>query len=79
MKQVLSTRGPAPVSPSVSASVAAVIAEHGAWRVLLQALRSALFAPRRPLADITALDDRLRRDIGLPALSPGPRDWHRLR
>jgi hypothetical protein len=79
MKQVLSARGAAPVSSSVSASVEAVIAEYGAWRVLLQALQSALFAPRPALADIKALDDRLRRDIGLPPLSQSPPDWHLLR
>jgi hypothetical protein len=79
MKQIVSARGPAPASSSVAASVEAVIAEHGAWRVLLQAVRSVLFAPRRPQADTEALDDRMRRDIGLPARLPDPRDWHRLR
>jgi hypothetical protein len=57
-----------------------LVARHGAWPVLLRALR-ARFGPARPsrAAGTHRLSDHLRRDIGLPPLAPAPRDWRDLR
>lgn len=55
-------------------SLPALIAHHGAPRVLVAALVAMLF-PRafRPLAaQMSDLDDHLRRDIGLPPKAAPP-------
>ncbi len=60
-------------------SVQEVIDAHGALRVLTQALlallRQILTPPRSVPPGIAHLDDRLRRDIGLPPLERRPPRW----
>lgn len=76
MNDFLAARGNAPEHHSIDA----LVTEHGAWRVLLRALRALVLPPRaRPAASVDALNDRLRRDIGLPPLGPAPGDWRDLR
>jgi hypothetical protein len=68
--------GPGPVLSSVDA----LVAEFGAQRVLLRALRAVILpSPPVPRASVNALDDRLLRDIGLPPRGPRPIDWRDLR
>lgn len=59
-------------------ALARLIDRHGA-RTVLAALVAALTARavvRRPARlDASALNDHLRRDIGLPPHAPAPRHW----
>jgi hypothetical protein len=56
-------------------AIDAFIHRHGAWRVLRAALWAVVagrVAP--PMGDVAILDDRMRRDIGLPPAVADPRD-----
>jgi hypothetical protein len=69
-------------APALS-SVDLLVAEFGARRVVLRALRAFVLRPlpvQRPLprASVDALEDRLLRDIGLPPRGPAPIDWRDL-
>lgn len=56
-------------------AIDAFIDRHGAWRVLRAALWAVVVGrPRRGGSDIAGLDDRMRRDIGLPPATHDPRD-----
>lgn len=67
-----------PETHSLSADPRQILAElidsHGFWRVLRAALAAA--RAQRLLASAAALDDHLRRDIGLPPAARPP-DWLR--
>ena len=56
-------------------AIDAFIDRHGAWRVLRAALWAVVAGRRRhTTSDLAVLDDRMRRDIGLPPAERDPRD-----
>lgn len=62
-----------------SSVIDAAIAEFGARRVLLRALRAFLARRQTPPLSTNHLPDHLRRDIGLPRIDPPPTGWDLLR
>ena len=66
-----------PPQPQIATSIEATIAQHGALRVLGAAFLTLFHPPqlRPPPTAVDALDDHLRRDVGLPpkrAAEPAP-------
>lgn len=62
-----------------SSIIDAAIAEFGARRVFLHALRAMLARRQKPSPRADHLPDHLRRDIGLPRIDPPPTGWDLLR
>ena len=62
-----------------SSVIDAAIAEFGARRVLLRALRAVLARQQKPPLSADHLPDYLRQDIGLPRIDPPPTGWKLLR
>ncbi|MEN9061639.1 MULTISPECIES: hypothetical protein [Ponticoccus] len=54
--------------PLPDTSIESTIAQHGALRVLTASLIALFHTPtlRPPPTDVDALDDHIRRDVGLP-------------
>ena len=64
-------------TPSVL--IDAAIAEHGARRVIIHALRVMFRARQKPQPRAEGLPNHLRRDIGLPPEAPPPTGWDLVR
>ncbi|WP_139215002.1 hypothetical protein [Palleronia marisminoris] len=62
-----------------SSVIDAAIAEFGARRVFLLALRAVLAPRQKPLPSADHLPNHLRRDIGLPRIDPPATGWDLLR
>lgn len=78
MKFAVSSRGVAPLPNPIDA----LVAEHGAWTVLLRAVRALLMPGRRaqpPSLNLSHLNDHLMRDIGMPFGGTRSRHWSDLR
>lgn len=70
-----------PTGDDLATTIATMIRTHGRTRVLLAALRTRLKRKpaKRKTVDLRALNNHLRRDIGLGPTANSPPTWARFR